>query len=166
MKAPCRSLEGTGVGHVRGIRRSPAGGASGREVVEPPWIAYTRGDNPERDAAMAEAASRKGRRGRRRSNPLERYAADILAKQLFLEDLAIAAVDFDTLAAYYPELTPEQLRGRLGIATKRALLEDVADIVLEPAEDEEGSAEQMRLNILDLERFAEIVHEEMTVEVM
>ncbi|HXF70733.1 MAG TPA: hypothetical protein VNK89_13110 [Thermoflexus sp.] len=114
---------------------------------------------------MAEESFQKGRRGRRRSNPLERYAADVLAKQLFLEDLAAAAIDFDTLAAYYPELTPEQLRGRLGIATKRALLEDVADIVLEPPDEGEGP-EQMRLNILDLDRFAEIVHEEMTVEVM
>ncbi len=114
---------------------------------------------------MAEESYSKGRRGRRRSNPLERYAADILAKQLFLEDLAVAAIDFDTLVAYYPELTPEQLRGRLGIATKRALLEDVADIVLEPPDEGKGP-EQMRLNILDLDRFAEIVHEEMTVEVM
>ncbi len=115
--------------------------------------------------AMAEESLQKGRRGRRRSNPLERYAADVIAKQLFLEDLAVAAIDFDTLATYYPELTPEQLRGRLGIATKRALLEDVADIIMEPPDEGEGP-EQMRLNILDLDRFAEIVHEEMTVEVM
>ncbi|MER3467952.1 MAG: hypothetical protein C4312_05250 [Thermoflexus sp.] len=115
---------------------------------------------------MAEEGARKGRRGRRRSNPLERYAADILAKQLFLEDLAVAAVDFEALAADYPELTPEQLRGRLGIATKRALLEDVADIVLEPADDFHENTEQMRLTIVDPERFAQIVHEEMMVEVM
>jgi len=117
-------------------------------------------------AAMAEEGARKGRRGRRRSNPLERYAADILAKQLFLEDLAVAAVDFEALAADYPELTPEQLRGRLGIATKRALLEDVADIVLEPADNFHENTEQMRLAIVDPERFAQIVHEEMMVEVM
>ncbi|MCS7251114.1 MAG: hypothetical protein RMK32_00470 [Anaerolineae bacterium] len=114
---------------------------------------------------MAEEPLQQGRHGRRRSNPLERYAADIIAKQLFLEDLAAAAIDFDTLATYYPELTPEQLRGRLGIAAKRALLEDIADIVLESSDEEEGP-ERMRLNILDLGRFAEIVHEEMTVEVI